>query len=122
MRHYKMHPQVIGSARKYINGEGTATCTPNESYVYNPPITASVAHNKCRFASSQIIPNVGAQVYYAYSDEPLYRWYIPPQITVPKKGPHAGPLEWERAIAGILPESNASRVENIKLLNMNENK
>jgi hypothetical protein len=60
---------------------------------------------------------VGVQVYYAYSDEPLYKWYIPPQITVPKKGPHAGPLEWERAIAGIMPKWNKLKVENPILLN-----
>lgn len=116
-----MHPKVIETSRRFGYREGTATCTPIDIRVSNPPITTSVTHNNCRFASSQIIPNVGVQVYYAYSNEPLYRWYIPPQITLPKKGPHAGPLEWERAIAGIIPISNKPRVENPILLNTQTN-
>uniref|UniRef100_A0A2S2QM69 Uncharacterized protein n=2 Tax=Sipha flava TaxID=143950 RepID=A0A2S2QM69_9HEMI len=108
---------VIETSRRFRNREGTATCTPIDTRISNPTITTSVTHNNCRFASSQIIPNVGVQVYYAYSDEPLYKWYIPPQITVPKKGPHAGPLEWERAIAGIMPKWNKLKVENPILLN-----
>lgn len=109
-----MHPQVIETSRRFGYGEGTATCTPIESNLFNPPITTTVTHDNCRLASSQIIPNVGAQVYYAYSDEPLYKWYIPSEISVPKRGPHAGPLEWERAIMGVMP-INKPLVENVQI-------
>lgn len=102
-------------ARKFVRGEGTATCigqdeiSENQSY---PSISTAVSQDKCRYASYQVIPNVGVQCYYAYSDDHLYNWNLPPQISAPKDGPHARDIDWERAVAGIHPESKKQSVEN----------
>lgn len=98
--------QVREMARKFVKGESTATCSGQSeeanasSYVY-PSISTAVSPNKCRYAACQVIPNVGVQCYYAYSDNHLYSWSFPPQISVPAEGPHARDIDWERAMAGI---------------------
>jgi len=91
-------------ARKFLKKEGTATCigdNEKDLKVNYPTISTAMSNNKCQYASYQIIPNVGVQCYYAFSDEPMYNWTLPSQITVPKSGPHATDTDWERALAGI---------------------
>jgi len=108
-------------ARKFVKGEGTATCVGDDELETNgypyPLINTAVSPDKCRYASCQVIPNVGVQCYYAYSDDHLYNWNLPSQITVPKEGPHARDIEWERAMAGIIPESIRPSEENLEPVN-----
>lgn len=97
-------PQVIEMARKFLKKEGTATCIGDNEYDFketHPTISTAMSNDKCQYASYQVIPSVGVQCYYAFSDEPMYNWSLPSQITVPKSGPHATDIEWERALAGI---------------------
>lgn len=96
--------QVIEMARKYRKGDGNATCIGKneiEPETSNPKISTAVSHDKRRYASCQVIPNFGVQCYYAFSEDHLFNWTLPPQITVPKEGPHAKDFDWERAMAGI---------------------
>lgn len=99
-------------ARKFRKKEGTATCIVNEPEEVYPSMSTAVSNDKCQYASSHVIPNVGVQCFYAYSDEPLYNWLLPGQITIPKSGPHAKDIEWERALAGIQLESHTPVTDN----------
>ncbi|XP_060845094.1 uncharacterized protein LOC132924680 [Rhopalosiphum padi] len=95
---------VIEMARKFLKKEGTATCIGDNEYDIkdtNPTVSTAMSNDKCQYASYQVIPNVGVQCYYAFSDEPMYNWSLSSQITIPKSGPHATDIEWERALAGI---------------------
>lgn len=108
--------QVYEMAKRFVNREGTATCVGQnelETEVYNPSVATAVSHDKCQYASCQVIPNVGVQCYFAYSDDPIYYWSLPSQITVPERGPHATDLDWERATAGIVAEEVSESVENL---------
>lgn len=101
-------------SRKFLNNEGTATCI-GESDIEepDPPMNVAVSNDKCQYASCQVIPNVGVQCYFAYSDDHIYNWNLPPQVTVPKDGPHARHVEWERAMAGIIPEFYTPSTDNL---------
>lgn len=102
-------------ARKFARGEGTATCVGrNEETSVNPKypsISTAVSRDKCRYAACQVIPNVGVQCYYAYSDDHMYNWNLPPQISLPREGPHARDIDWERVTAGVNPETKKPAVE-----------
>ncbi|KAL5236768.1 hypothetical protein ACI65C_004178 [Semiaphis heraclei] len=95
---------VIEMARKFLKKEGTATCIgDNEKdlkFTY-PTISTAMSNDKRQYASYQIIPNVGVQCYYAFSEEPIYNWTHSSQTIIPKNGPHATDIDWERALAGI---------------------
>lgn len=65
-------------------------------------MSTAVSHDVRQYASCQLIPNVGVQCYYAFSDEPLYNWSIPQQVSIPSRGSHARDNDWERALAGIV--------------------
>lgn len=92
-------------SRKFRRKGGTATCDISESEGSYPSMSTAVSNDKCQYASSHVIPNVGVQCFYAFSDEPMYNWVLPTQVTVPKNGPHAKDIEWERTLAGIRLES-----------------
>jgi len=115
---------VIEMSRKFLKKEGTATCIgDNEKDLKDtfPPISTAMSNDKRQYASYQVIPNVGVQCYYAFSDEPMYNWSISPQITIPKSGPHATDIEWERALAGIQLNLHKPSADNIKLPNAQKN-
>jgi len=91
-------------ARKFLKKEGTATCIGDNEKDINfnyPTVSTAMSNDKRQYASYQIIPNVGVQCYYAFSDEPIYNWAHSSQIIIPKNGPHATDIDWERALAGI---------------------
>jgi len=108
-------------SRKFLKKEGTATCIGNDEKVTFPTINTAMSNDKRQYASYQVIPNVGVQCYYAFSDEPMYNWSISPLISVPKSGPHATHVEWERALAGIQLELQKPNTDNIKLRNARKN-
>lgn len=101
--------------KTYLLREGDALCEELEPEDQNTSISTAVSSDKCQYASYQVIPNVGVQCYYAYSDDAMYHWSLPPEINVPKDGPHAMDIEWERSFAGIVAESvPASSTENLE--------
>lgn len=96
---------MFEKAKKLRQGDGTATCVgfneadnPRQPY---PTISTAVSQDKRQYAACQVIPNVGVQCYYAFSDDHLYNWTIPSAISVPASGPHTRDVDWERAMAGI---------------------
>lgn len=91
--------------KMYLTREGDALCEELEPENTSPSISTAVSSDKCQYASYQVIPNVGVQCYYAYSDESMYHWSLPQEVSVPKNGPHAKDIEWERSFAGIVAES-----------------
>jgi len=122
--HSIKYPQVIEMSRKFLKKEGTATCigdNEKDSKDTFPTISTAMSNDKRQYASYQVIPNVGVQCYYAFSDEPMYNWSIPSQITVPKSGPHATDIDWERALAGIQLILHKPSTDNIKLPNTKKN-
>lgn len=103
-------------AKKFISREGTATCVGQnelEMELPNPTISTAVSHDRCQYAACQYIPDSGVQCYFAYSDDPIYYWLLPPQITVPAQGPHATDLDWERTMAGITAEAISESMEQL---------
>ncbi|XP_060856135.1 uncharacterized protein LOC132933880 [Metopolophium dirhodum] len=112
---------VIEMARKFLKKEGTATCIGNNEEETFPTISTAMSYDKRQYASYQVIPNVGVQCYYAFSDEPMYNWNLSSQISVPKGGPHATDIEWERALAGIQLKLHKPSTDNIKLPNARKN-
>lgn len=101
--------------RTFVRGEGTATCVGQDELSgkqFNQPISTAVSQDKCRYASYQVIPNVGVQCYYAYSVDYLYNWNLPPQLSTPRDGPHAQDIDWERAVVGIHPKSKKLDMKN----------
>lgn len=112
--------QVIEMARKFLNKEKIATCIGDNEYdiaeTY-PTISTAMFNNKCQYASYQIILNVGVQFYYAFSDEPMYNWSLSSKIKIPKSGPHAMDIEWERALVGIQSQLVTPTTDNLKLPN-----
>ncbi|XP_050061922.1 uncharacterized protein LOC114132101 isoform X2 [Aphis gossypii] len=115
---------VIEMAKKFLNKEGTATCIGDNEYdiaeTY-PTISTAMSNNKCQYASYQVIPNVGVQCYYAFSDEPMYNWSLSSKIKIPKSGPHATDVEWERALAGIKLQLVTLSTDNLKPPNAPKN-
>lgn len=100
--------------KAYLQKEGDAFCEELESEDERPPTTTAVSSDNCQYASYQVIPNVGVQCYYAYSDDNIYHWSLPPEINVPTDGPHAMDIEWERSFAGIVAECvSSSSTENL---------
>lgn len=110
-------------ARKFMKKGGNATCVgsnESDSGDSNPSINTAVSNDKCQYASCQVIPNVGVQCYYAFSEEPMHSWSLPVQVSAPKNGPHAKDLDWERAMAGmqletVKPDSENLETEDIKI-------
>lgn len=122
--HSIKYQQVIEMSRKFLKKEGTATCIGDiEKDVKDtfPTISTTLSNDKRQYASYQVIPNVGVQCYYAFSDVPMYNWSISSQVTVPKSGPHATDIEWERALAGIKFELHKPSTENKKPSNARKN-
>lgn len=108
-------------SRKFRRKEGTATCGVSEIEDPYPSMSTAVSNDKCQYASSHVIPNVGVQCFYAFSDEPMYNWILPTQITVPKNGPHAKDIEWERTLAGIRLESYKPSIDHLESNGMHNN-
>jgi len=108
-------------ARKFLKKEGTATCIGNNEKKTFPTISTAMSYDKRQYASYQVIPNVGVQCYYAFSDEPMFNWNLSSQISVPKGGPHATHIEWERSLAGIQLQLHKPSTEDIKLPNVRKN-
>jgi len=118
------YPQVIEMSRKFLKKEGTATCigqNENDLKVTYPTISTAMSNDKRQYASYQVIPNVGVQCYYAFSDEPMYNWTLSSQITVPKSGPHATDIDWERAVAGIQPKLHTPSIDKVQSPNSLKN-
>lgn len=108
-------------SRKFLNNEGTATCPGGINYDEpDPPMSVAVSNDKRQYASSQVIPNVGVQCYFAYSDDHIYNWTLPPQINIPKGGPHARHVDWERSMAGIVSELYTPSTDNLEPRNVKE--
>ncbi|XP_022175653.1 uncharacterized protein LOC111037408 [Myzus persicae] len=115
---------VIEMSRKFLKKEGTATCVGDiekDIKVTYPTISTAMSNDKRQYASYQVIPNVGVQCYYASSEEPMYTWTLPSQITVPKSGPHATDIDWERALAGIQPKLHKPSTEKVQIPNSQKN-
>lgn len=111
------YPQVLEMSRRFLKKEGTATCVgdaENPTKTSYPTINTAMSNDKCQYASYQVIPNVGVQCYYAFSDEPMYNWTVNSNIiTIPKGGPHATDIEWERALAGVIYKLHKPNTENV---------
>lgn len=101
-------------SRKFRRNVGTATCALSELEDPYPSMSTAVSTDRCQYASCHVIPNVGVQCFYAFSDEPMYNWILPTQITVPKNGPHAKDIEWERTLAGLRLESYKPDIDNLE--------
>lgn len=74
----------------------------------NPPVVTAVSNDRRQFAAYQTIPNVGLQVFYAQSDEPLYEWFFKQgsPSTQPDSASQAKSLDWERSLAGIRKDND----------------
>eukprot|EP00102_Acyrthosiphon_pisum_P027000 XP_016664210.1 PREDICTED: uncharacterized protein LOC100572133 isoform X2 [Acyrthosiphon pisum] len=115
---------VIEMARKFLKKEGTATCigdSEKDLKVHYPTISTAMSNDKCQYASYQVIPNVGVQCYYAFSDEPMYNWNLSSQVSAPKGGPHATGTDWERALAGIQSQSQKPSTDQVQIPNARKN-
>jgi len=108
-------------ARKFLKKEGTATCIGENKEVHYPTISTAMSNDKRQYASYQVIPNVGVQCYYAFSDEPMYNWNLSSQVSVPKGGPHATDTDWERALAGIQSQSHKPSTDKVQIPNAQKN-
>lgn len=101
-------------ARKLMKKEETLSCAVDTPTNLNPTITTAVSNDKCQYAATQIIENVGVQCYFAYSDDNIHDWLLPPQLMVPKGLMHASDVDWERTAAGIQLEDVHINIEELR--------
>ncbi|XP_050528073.1 uncharacterized protein LOC126898175 [Daktulosphaira vitifoliae] len=86
-------------ARRIVRQHDGVSCVPPFS---NPPVVSAVSEDRRQYAAYQTVPNAGVQCYYVRADEPMSGWNFPSTISKPDNPMHAGPLDWERSLAGIL--------------------